>query len=111
MTGSYSEQELVDTIAYVRGQTMGCIFELPDPGQGNEIDLDYVNVRYAADGNSPLDIPKRSDPQDECLDPPGCWDYTDDQQHVELIGAACEAITSASDVEVGIYVGCETVVR
>lgn len=87
--GSFTAQKLADVITKVRGEVLGCVFEMPEPQMGT-IDPNEVNVGYTVDGTD-HDIGRRADSQNPCNAAPGCWDYTMDGD-IELIGAACEAV-------------------
>jgi len=106
-TGGFNTQAIADTISYVRGETMGCLYDLPEPPPGSDIDLTRVNVEYTADGNT-VQLAKRSDSTDPCTTN-GCWDYTLDTR-VELIGKACTEVKQASTAEVHIVTGCTTII-
>lgn len=106
--GNFTVQAVADAISDVRGQTVGCTYELPDPPGGLEVT--EVNVRTTIDGN-PVDLARRSDPSNECDSAPGCWDYDAAQENVELIGAACDAVMAGQSVQVDIILGCQTIVQ
>ncbi|MFH2005736.1 MAG: hypothetical protein ABI333_04025 [bacterium] len=106
--GNFTIQAVSDAISWVRGQTVGCTYELPDPPGGLEIN--EVNVRTTIDGNV-LDLARRSDPSNECASAPGCWDYDGSHENVELVGAACDAVQAGQSVQVDIILGCQTIVQ
>lgn len=106
--GSFSANAVADALSTVRGQTIGCLFDLPVPPDGSQLDLGYVNVTYNVDGIQ-MDLARRADPSNPCTTT-GCWDYTPDQSQIELIGQACADITAASSVQVKITTGCATVI-
>jgi hypothetical protein len=104
--GGFSAQALADTISYIRGQTLGCIFEMPTPPVGQSIDPARVNVQYTYDGMTVL-LARRADPAFPCTQS-GCWDYTSDNR-IELLGQACTDILTAESVQVQILTGCVTI--
>jgi hypothetical protein len=106
--GSFSAAAVADALSTVRGETLGCVFDLPVPPDGSQLDLGYVNVSYTVDGIA-MDLARRADPSNMCTTT-GCWDYTPDQTQIELIGQACADISSASSVQVQIITGCVTIV-
>lgn len=108
MTQGFTAQEMADTISQVRGDVLGCVFELPTPPEGQTIDVDRVNVEYTHDGTTVSPLPRRSDPSDPC-DTNECWDYNADDD-IEILGAACANIQGASSVQVKIITGCQTIV-
>jgi hypothetical protein len=105
--GGFSAAALAETISYVRGEVLGCVFEMPEPPEGEVIDPDEVNVSYTADGVS-VELARRADPGNPCTDT-GCWDYTGDGR-VELHGKACADVKGGSSVQVRIVVGCTTII-
>jgi hypothetical protein len=106
--GNYSAKTLSDAIASIRGQLLGCIYELPTPENGGVVDQGQVNVRVDK-GGSPQDLYKRKDGSNPCTSD-GCWDYTPDGK-VELLGKACEDVKGSSTARVDIVVGCKTLVK
>jgi hypothetical protein len=97
-------------IEKVRNQLLGCTFALPIPKSGGTVDPDEVNVEYSTGSGAPVAIDKRASSSDACSSSPGCWDYNSMGQ-VELIGAACTAVQTASSADVKILVGCKTVIK
>jgi hypothetical protein len=106
--GNFSAQSVADAIAKVRGQVLGCVFDLPVPADGSMIDRGLVNVEYAT-GGPPRALYKRMDPSNPCT-ADGCWDWTNDGR-IQLVGLACEDITAGGTVSVKIVVGCQTVIK
>jgi hypothetical protein len=106
--GPFDGQVLADAIKQIRGQALGCEYDLPDPPAGETINPDKVNVSLTLEGATAT-LPRRSDPNDECTDD-GCWDYLDDDTIV-LVGKSCTDVTDAMMAQVDIVVGCDTVVK
>ncbi|MDY0002308.1 MAG: hypothetical protein RBU30_13515 [Polyangia bacterium] len=106
--GNFSTQAIADAIEEIRGSTLGCLYDLPEPGPGVTINPNKVNVVVTLDGVE-ITLGRRSSPTNDCAESPGCWDYTNDGK-VELLGAACAAMDTASSAEVSIVVGCDTIV-
>jgi hypothetical protein len=108
MTQTYSAMQVAQAIAQVRGEELGCIFNLPAPEAGT-VDLNEVNVSYAINGGMQDPLYKRATPTEDCS-MTGCWDYTTTNQ-VELFGKACTDVMGAMDADVEITVGCMTIVK
>jgi hypothetical protein len=108
MTQTYTSQQVADAIAQVRGQVLGCVFDLPTPEAGT-VNLSEVNVSYAINGGSQDALYKRATPTEDCSQT-GCWDYTATNQ-VELYGKACSDVMGATDADVEITVGCATIIK
>jgi len=107
-TGSYSAATLAAAIASIRGQLLGCTYELPTAAGGGVVDREAVNVSVG-NGTASADLYRRKDASNTCA-ADGCWDYTPDGK-IELIGKACQDVKTAADAKVQIVVGCQTVVR
>ena len=108
MTQNYTSQQVATAIAQVRGQVLGCIFDLPTPEAGT-VNLTEVNVSYEVNGGAQSSLYKRATPTEDCSQT-GCWDYTATNQ-VELYGKACTDVMGATNADVEITVGCATVVK
>ncbi|HUH02283.1 MAG TPA: hypothetical protein VML75_09815 [Kofleriaceae bacterium] len=106
--GNFSIQQVADALSYVRGEVLGCVFDLPEPPVGMELDLGEINVEYTADG-SVTQLGKRANPADTC-DATGCWDYINSNTQLELFGRACTEVKTGASVQVRIITGCQTVV-
>jgi hypothetical protein len=108
--GNFNAQSLAQTIADIRGKALGCVYELPQASGGQTVDKNRVNVNISIDGGATtITVPKRSDPNDQCL-VDYCWDYNSDGKIV-LIGKACEDVQKSTNAKVEILVGCETIVK
>lgn len=107
MTQGFTAQDMADAIAEVRGQVVGCTYELPEPPDGEAIDPNEINVQITVDGVT-TDVPRRTAPGESCEDV-DCWDY-DDAQDITILGQACDKLGSATTAEVKIIVGCTTIV-
>ncbi len=106
-SAAFDAKKLADAIAKMRGEVLGCIYDLPTPASGT-VDKSKVNVRLESKGSG-TDLKKRSDKTDTCATD-GCWDYTADGK-VELIGKACSDAKAITDGRVTILVGCATLVK
>ena len=104
----FNADTLAKAIADVRGKALGCVYDLPPPPPGEQIDKTQVNVNLTLDGML-QNLKKRTDPLDLCPQD-GCWDYTPDGK-VQLLGKACESLGAATDAKVDIQVGCETILK
>lgn len=107
---NFNPAALADAIQAIRGKALGCVYDLPPPPMGQQIDKNQVNVNLTINGATGI-LPKRSDPNDACTSD-GCWDYdATDPNKVVLIGKSCADVSSATDAKVEIVVGCNTVLK
>ncbi len=106
-TGTFNAQTLTDAIAQIRGQLLGCIFDLPAP-DGGTVDRSKVNVSLSDASGTDNALYRRKDASSACTD--GCWDYNADGK-VELFGKSCEDLKKGKAGKLKIVVGCETIVK
>lgn len=105
---NFNPDTLSNAIETIRGKALGCLYDLPKPPPGQQIDPALVNVVVTL-GSSTSVIPKRQSTSDDCA-ADGCWDYNATQQ-VQLLGKTCTDVSAASDAKVEIYVGCSTILK
>lgn len=105
---AFNADALANAISDIRGKSLGCVYDLPDPPPGESIDYSFVNVDITLD-SVVTHLKKRSMPADQCL-AEGCWDYTA-QKQVEIIGKGCADLGAAKTAKVEIVVGCETILK
>jgi hypothetical protein len=105
---AFNADTLATALQNIKGKALGCVYDLPVPPDGQEIDKDYVNVEATINGTTGL-VPKRKDQSDSCA-ADGCWDYNAGGQ-VQLLGKTCNDISTAMTAKVDIKVGCQTVVK
>jgi hypothetical protein len=109
MTVNYSPQILAAAINQIRGSLLGCVFDVPQP-DGGTIDPTKVNVEYSTNGTTYTELYKRASPSDACTTGSGCWDYNQSGQIV-LVGKACTDVEGATNADVQIVVGCQTITQ
>jgi hypothetical protein len=103
---NFNAQAVANTVSAVRGQVLGCVFELPAL-DGGTVDPNDVNVTYSISGAS-TGLKRRADPNNQCVND-GCWDYTVDGK-VQLIGKACTDVKGNPNASVQIVLGCPTII-
>ncbi|MBM4359025.1 MAG: hypothetical protein FJ096_13050 [Deltaproteobacteria bacterium] len=108
LAGAYDADALAKAIAKIRGAAVGCVYPLPAPPPGEEIDPAAVNVVVTIEGKK-QEILKRVDQGDPC-EADGCWDY-DAKGNVELVGKACADINAATKVDVEVFFGCASKIK
>jgi len=108
-TSTFDADALAAVIAELRGNALGCVYPLPEPPMSQTIDLEKVNVKLTLAAMTST-LPKRSDPNDECEND-GCWDYLGSDNDIELIGKACDDVSTTDDAKVEIEAGCATIVK
>jgi len=108
--GTFDANALAKIFDQVRGEVLGCVYELPKVDDKNKvIDKNKVNVRVTINGGGAKTLPRRSKPTDTCATS-ACWDY-DKDGNVELLGKACQDLKDATTAKVEIIVGCLTMLK
>jgi hypothetical protein len=108
--GTFDANALAKIFDQVRGEVLGCVYELPKIDDKNKvIDKNKVNVRVTINSGGAKTLPKRSNPSDTCS-ASACWDY-DKDGNVELLGKACQDLKDATTAKVEIIVGCLTMLK
>jgi hypothetical protein len=91
------------------GLALPCVYDIPDPGMGMEIDPGAVNFIYTPSGGSPQTIPNVGDMN-------GCtgqgWYYDNPAAPTQIITcpATCNTLTGDPTGSVEVAFGCATVI-
>ncbi len=107
-------QQFLDALDAIRGGTLGCEFQVPDPPDGGALDFNRVNVRFVDGSGSPvtvLNVPDAS----QCDPVNGGWYYDVDptmSQPTSIIAcpASCDTFSVSINAQVDIALGCETMI-
>jgi hypothetical protein len=102
----------LDALNDIRGR-LPCIYLIPDPPSGMEVDFERVNVTYQpSDGSAEVTIPKVED-ESSCPSSGFGWYYDDNDNPTNIIlcDATCELVGDDLQAEVDIVLGCMTVVE
>lgn len=84
-----------------------CTYILPTPPDGQTIDRTRVNVSYMDGAGEKVEIGR--DPTDtECNTG---WQYTADQNAIQLCDDVCQTVLSSGNTDVDILVGCRATTR
>ena len=98
----YSEIFTLMAQGVIAGSQVPCEFEIPDPGMGQVIDLETVEVAYESDGNFVETFNQVTDPAD-------CDDHSFYIQdgNIVLCPEACAVVQADENAEMSIKFGCE----
>lgn len=103
--------DLASVLRSISGSAIGCKFAVPSVAG---VEPSNVNVQYTAPGQSPVCIP--SDEAKDCSGGANGWQFdknpdgTANLSQVVLCGDACTAVSSISNVQVDVIIGCERIV-
>jgi hypothetical protein len=96
--------------AVIDGSQIACEYLIPDPGNGEAIDYDKVNVQYSPGQGEPFEtiyfVPGGAP---DC-GPQGGWYYDDAASPTKILlcPASCDHVQQGQDGEVEVIFGCET---
>lgn len=99
--------------AVIADSQVSCLYAIPDPGNGMEIDYTRVNVEYQLDpGATPVLIPNVPAGETAC-GPSGGWYYDDiiDPSQVLLCPDTCTTVQANPDAAITVKFGCATVIE
>ncbi len=105
-TGTFNAQALAGVVDKIRGQALSCTFAVPQP-DGGTVDTSKLNVNITVNGQSRdvLNLPPNST---KTCPADGCWQYTNNNTQIELLGKACDDVKNATTAKVQILVGCKS---
>lgn len=97
--------------AVISESEIACTYYIPDPGNGETIDVDRVNVNYYADPNAPAQAIYYVPGGVADCGPEGGWYYDDPNNPTQIIfcEATCQAVQLSETGRVSVVFGCETI--
>lgn len=103
------------TNAVVVGSKVSCEYAIPDPGNGQTLDPDKVNVDYLPGGNPPAQPIYRVNGPGDCTagSGQGGWYYDDNVNPTKIILCpdTCTAVQSDPNAKVDVRFGCQSVFK
>ena len=109
-TGANAEQQLLDALNAIRGQTLSCNLNMPDPADPSmPIDPATVNLTYTNGTGMTFTLAQTVDAA-SCADKPS-WYYDDPAAPTSIIlcPKACDTVANDPGAKLEILLGCETV--
>jgi hypothetical protein len=107
-----AEQQFLDAMNAIRAAALPCVYQIPDPPEGEALDYGLVNVTYAPGDGAPEQTIPRVAGAASC--PPGGdgWYYDDPSIPAEIVlcEGTCDAVAADAGAVVSVVLGCETVV-
>lgn len=105
-----AEQELLEALNRIRGQTLSCDFPMPEPADPSmPIDPAKVNVTFTSGAGAAVTLPQATSEAD--CGTSSAWFYDDPSAptRITLCPAACERVRDDAAGSLQILLGCETV--
>jgi hypothetical protein len=102
------------TTAVVTGSKVSCEYAIPDPGAGQTLDPNKVNVDYLPGGNPPPQAILRVNTLADCGGGgQGGWYYDDNANPTKIIlcPSTCTAVQSDPAAKIDVKFGCESVFK
>lgn len=96
---------LAQALSDIVGQIASCEFSLPDPPDGEELDLGLVNVNIVDSAGGSTIVPK-SPAGSGCADG---WDFSADGSQIVLCPSTCDSYSAMPSASVAVQFGCLTV--
>jgi hypothetical protein len=90
-----------------RTKTLSCTFDVPTNPSGGGVNLNEVNVTFAA-GDGTVERPANV-AGENCENDVDGWQYSADRTKIILCGGICDRVQADPDGQVSIVLGCPTV--
>jgi hypothetical protein len=96
--------------AVVSGSQIDCVYDIPDPGNGQMIDPTKVNVEYKPSPSAPEEPIYNVPGGAADCGPAGGWYYDDPTNPTQILlcPASCDHVQMSTDGSVSVIFGCET---
>jgi hypothetical protein len=104
-----AQQAFLDALNEIQGAALPCAYVIPEPPDGEDLDLSQVNVEYTpGDGGQPTVISK-VDGESSC-GPAGGWYYDNPTNPAQILlcPATCELVAADTEGNVDVVFGCAT---
>lgn len=88
----------------ILGAAVSCEFLIPEPPEGETLDLDTVQVRYGSDGEE-IEVFNKVDSINDCSQDD--YNFYYDESHIILCPNTCDLVQSDPNAEIDILFGCE----
>jgi hypothetical protein len=98
--------------AVVTGSQIACVYDIPDPGMGQTLDKDKVNVDYQPNPNANNEPVYYVPGGIADCGPNGGWYYDDPVNPTQILfcPATCDYVQMSTEGKVTVKFGCETLV-
>lgn len=88
----------------ILGARVACEFLIPEPPEGETLDLDTVQVRYSSDGQV-IETFNAAASEVDCSETEN--EFYIDGDHIRLCPAACDIVQADDKAEIAVLFGCE----
>ncbi len=99
--------------AVVTDSQIACVFDIPEPGDGETIDFDKVNVQYQPSPNAEPEIFPYVPGGSTGCGSTGGWYYDDpnDPTQIILCQSTCDYVQGSTEGIVSVVFGCATIIK
>jgi hypothetical protein len=103
--------QFLDALNRIRGTAIGCSYVIPSPMGGQQVDYDFVNVRYQPGNGAAASSLVRVQSAAACAGKSDAWYYDDPAapKQILLCPETCTSVESDATGEVDVVLGCKTI--
>ncbi len=88
----------------ILGAAVACEYLIPEPPEGETLDLDTVQIRYSSDGEE-VDVFNPSPSLEECAQDE--YEFYIEGDYIKLCPNSCELVQADENAQVDVLFGCE----
>ncbi|HEY3352112.1 MAG TPA: hypothetical protein VGQ83_02600 [Polyangia bacterium] len=109
-TGGNVTQQFLAALNAIRGQALGCTYQIPPPGDGGAPDYGKVNVQYTPGSGGGAELVPQVADQAHCPASGDAWYYDNPTAPTQIIlcAATCSTVMPDTSGEVDVLIGCKT---
>lgn len=103
--------QFLEALNRIRGAAIGCSYVIPSPTGGQQVNYDYVNVRYQPGNGTQASNLVRVQSAAACAGKSDAWYYDDPAtpKQILLCPETCTSVESDATGEVNVVLGCKTI--
>jgi hypothetical protein len=109
-TGGSVQQQFLQAMNQIRGEALGCVYEIPGSGDAGVLDSSRINVQYTPGSGGAAQVIPMAPDRASCPVSGDAWYYdtASAPSRILLCPNTCSRITPDTSGEVDILLGCAT---
>ncbi|HSN97634.1 MAG TPA: vWA domain-containing protein [Candidatus Nanopelagicales bacterium] len=96
-----------EKMAEIRANELSCEFPLPDPPEGEELDINKVSIKFTDGSGMQVEIPRATDLNDCGIGAGWYYDNNLTPTKIQLCPFSCSTVQDELSAELGVFFGCE----